>query len=573
MKIVRKLQRFCSNNVYFLLRNLVVLVFLFCYFPAAHSAQLINSIPAKLNKNWHVCLHFESQPPECSDKDLPEAIEQIPNTVKYQSYIKDFVISSDLKKQALGLWLRVVDEVDRVYINGEQVGKTGEFLPAFETGFRHQRLYFIPNEILKYNQFNRLEIQTFSSRSLTGIQVKPPMLGDFLKYQHKLQERDYAYIIVTALLSLLTIFPIFYFIVVKGNYETLYFMFFLVAFALLSLARSQMPAHLGLDLSSVFKLETFMLNAGVISATLFAFHFFELEIRRIYAAGLYLLGLAALAIIIWPYPAQVRLLTEFNYLLIIGIGFLVIGSALIIAVHKQRKYAWPITLTYAFGWSILCYDAMMLSTKFINFELVQRPSVVPVCAAIISVIFTLTLTHKYWHYFKGSTYDHLTGTLLRPAFFQRLSEEMQRCNRGDGLLLVAVIDIQQAKKISINYGYSIGNHLLTTVSNSLTKVLRPYDLICRFSDEQFCIASSITDRQFAESSLQRIYEELINIQQPINKDIELYVDARIGGVIYNKELHLSVSHIVQDANYALSKAKSQSKQSYLLEQSALVQAI
>ena len=146
---------------------------------------------------------------------------------------------------------------------------------------------------------------------------------------------------------------------------------------------------------------------------------------------------------------------------------------------------------------------------------------------------------------------------------------MQRCNRGEGMLLVAVIDIQQAKKISVNYGYSIGNHLLTTVSNSLTKVTRPYDLICRFSDEQFCVAAAITNEEYAEGNLQRIYEELMDIQQPINKDIELYVDARIGGVIYNPELHMSVSHIIQDANYALSKAGGSSQQYFLLRQNSM----
>ena len=560
------------TNLKFIFRQLIAVMVLFIVSYSVHSAQLINTIPVKLSQNWHVCLHYESLPSECDQKSLPEESLNLSSSVIYQTYTKDFVVSSELKKYPLGIWLRVVDDVDKVLVNGELVGKTGQFLPTFETGFRQQRLYFIPNEMIKYNQFNRVEIQTFSSRGQPGILAKPPVIGNFLDIQHKLQERDYAYVIVTAILLLMTIFPIFYFIAVKGNYETVYFMMFLIAFAVLSLARSQMPIHLGLDLSSVFKLETFMLNAGLISVTLFIFNFFELEIRRIYVVGLFILGLSGLVNIIWPYALQLRQLAEVNYWLLIFICFFVIGSALVIALHKQRKYAWTITLTCAVGWLILGYDATMQSSNLFEIDLIKRPVVVPVTSALVGVIFTLTLTHKYWHYFKGSTYDHLTGTLLRPAFFQRLSEEMQRCHRGDGLLLVAVIDIQQAKKISVNYGYSIGNHLLTTVSHSLTKVLRPYDLICRFSDEQFCIASSISDRQFAESSMQRIYEELISIQQPINKDIELYVDARIGGVIYNEELHLSVSHIVQDANYALSKAKSQSKQSYLLEQSPLIQS-
>lgn len=556
-----------QNFRYTLIRLLILCFSLFA--SPLFAAQLIDSIPVKLKQNWHVCLHFESQPSQCTAEILPQNASNLPNNVIYQSYRKDFVISSELKRFPLGIWLRYVDDVDKVMINGELIGKTGQFLPNYQTGFRQQRLYYIPTELLKYNQFNRLEIITYSSRYQPGIKFKAPVLGNYVKIEHKLQESDYSYMIVASMLMLLTIFPAFYFIVVKGNYETVYFLLFLVGFAVFSIARSQLPSHSGLDLSSIFKLETFMLNGAIVSVTLFIFSFFELEIRKFYSAGLYALGLAALAVVVWPNTVQIRLLAEINYWLLVVMCFFIIGSALIIALHKQRKYALTISITCVFGWLILVYDATMQSSHLFDLNLMMRARVVPICSAIIAVIFILTLTHKYWHYFKGSTYDHLTGTLLRPAFFQRLSEEMQRCNRREAQLLVAVIDIQQAKKISMNYGYSIGNHLLTAVSNSLTKVLRPYDLICRFSDEQFCIAASITDRQSAEICMQRIYEELVNIQQPINKEIELYVDARIGGAIYNEELHLSVSHIIQDANYALSKAKSQSKQNYLLEQTPL----
>lgn len=555
-----------QSNLCFI--GLLIIHLVFSFSPV-NAAQLIDSIPVKLTENWRVCLHFESQQTQCVNETLPQKAAKLPANLMHQSYSKDFVISSELKRFPLGIWIRYLDDVDKVMVNGELIGKTGQFLPNYQTGFRQQRLYFIPTELLKYNQFNRIEIVTYSSRNQPGIKFKAPIIGDYIKIQHKLQESDYSYVIVASMLMLLTIFPLFYFIAVKGNYETLYFLLFLFGFAVFSLARSQIPNHTGLDLNSIFKLETFMLNGAVVGATLFIFNFFELEIRKFYTAGLYILGLAALFIVVWPNTVQLRLLAEINYWLLVTITFFVIGSALVIALHKQRKYALTLSITCIAGWLILVYDATMQSSHLFDLDLMMRARVIPIFSAIVAVIFVLSLTHKYWHYFKGSTYDHLTGTLLRPAFFQRLSEEMQRCNRREAQLLVAVIDIQQAKKISMNYGYSIGNHLLTAVSNSLTKVLRPYDLICRFSDEQFCIAASITDRQSAEICMQRIYEELINIQQPINKEIELYVDARIGGAIYNDELHLSVSHIIQDANYALSKAKSQSKQNYLLEQTPL----
>ena len=416
---MQRLSRIKQTSI---LKAITCLLFLFCsMWRPAFGAQLINNIPVVLENNWDVCLHFESSSSECNQINLPESVQRLPSSATHQTYSKEFVISSELKSEPLGLWFRTIDDVDRVIINDQQIGSTGKFPPPnFESAFRHQRVYFIPSEVIRYNQFNRIEVHTFSSRSRTGIQTEAPMIGNYVQIQEQIQESDYLYVVVAAVLLMLTVFPIFYFIVLKGNYETLFFIFFLVALATLSLARSQIPVHFELDLSSLFKLEVFMLNASIIAVTLFLFHFFELELRLIYSSGLYLLGIAGLIIIIWPNMIQMRQIVEVNYWLLILVNFLVAGSALIIALHKQRRYTWVMMFTCAAAWVVLCYDSLMMSSSLFEINLVQRPSVVPIFSAITGIIFTLTLTHKYWHFFKGSTYDHLTGTLLRPRIFPTL---------------------------------------------------------------------------------------------------------------------------------------------------------
>ncbi|WP_196141079.1 diguanylate cyclase [Aliikangiella sp. G2MR2-5] len=536
------------------------------------AAQLVDSIPEVLDTKWEVCTHFKTIPSECHKKQLPVDIVRFSDQVIFQTYTKDVIISGELKKSTIGLWLPSLDDVDEVFINNELIGRTGKFLPSFDSGFRYSRLYLVPGDQINYNQFNQIRIKTYSSRQLPGLYTEAPVITDYLNKLKELQSIDYTFIIVASLLLLLCVFQAFYFVMVKDNAETIHFSFFLLAFALISIARSSVPQNLALDLSSVFKLEIFLLNFSIIAYALFIFKFFELELRKIYAAGLILAGCSALVIIVWPFAVNLRFIVEINYWVNVAVGFFVIGSGLIIAAHKQRRYFWLISTTSVFGWLILIYESLMYSPGLLGWKIEIYSQVVPVIATIIGVVISLTLTHKYWRFFKGSTYDHLTGTLLRPTFFQRLSEEMQRSQRGNNQLLIAVIDIQQARRITTNYGYSIGNHLLVTVSNALTKVLRPFDLICRFSEEQFCIAASIVGRQDAESCLKRVYEELISIQQPIEAGVDLYVDARVGGVIYNPDQHLSVSHLLQDANYALSKAKSRTKHNYLLIKNPTVTA-
>lgn len=538
------------------------------YSPNIIATQLIDQLPATLEDSWQHCHLFESKPMSCQPRTLPLTHNHSESQPKYQEFTKNIIINSSLKNTLLGLFIANVDDVDEVYLNEKLIGKTGRFLPDFESGFRYQRLYQIPSNIIRYNQFNQIKIKTFSSQNLPSIQIAAPLIDNYLLAQHKIQEHDYIFIITTTILLLLTIFQVFYFLVVKDNYETIYCTFYLVGFAIISIVRSQMPLDYGLDLSSAFKLESIMLTFGMMALNLFILKFFELQIRLYHTIGLFILGSAGLVTIIWPSPVDLRYIAEFSYWSIIIIGILLTGHALVIAARKKRKYIRIMLITLLTLWLVLVYDAITQSSSWLSLKFPMQQALISVCSAIIGLVLTLTITHKYWQFFKGATYDHLTGTLLRPAFFQRVSEEMQRSQRSNNQLLIAVIDIQQAKKISLNYGYNIGNHLLSTVSNSLTKVLRPFDLICKFNDEQFCIAASVQNKEDAESCLKRVYQELIGIKHPIENEVELYIDTRIGGIIFNQELHLTVSHLLQDASYALSKAKSQSHHNYLLIQNA-----
>ena len=537
-----------------------------------NAAQLVNSIPTELRLNWIFCLHYSNKKPICRDTALPLNLRLIDDEVRYQSFHKEFIISRELSESMIALWLQEVDDVDEVKVNGRVIGRTGRFPPDFETGYRQPRLYLIPSRLINYDQFNTIDIKTFSSRNIVSIRTKPPMLGDFLALSHRIQEEDHVFFMAITMLLLLTVFQIFYFIMVKSSRETVYLFLFLITMSLIAFARSQAPLHMGLDLSLIIKIEAFMYCAAMISIAMFLFKFFEIEVRKTHISGMFVIGFCGVVAIIWPITLQSRLLAEFNQSVLLILSLVISGSAVVIAIRKQRKYAWLVAATCLLSWLVMLYDAMMHSSLLANNQLTLKPELLPLTTASIGVIFALTITHKYWLFFKGATYDHLTGTLLRPAFFQRLSEEMQRSQRGTSMLLVAVVDIKQVKKISQNYGYSIGNHLLSVVSNSLTKVLRPFDLICRFSDEEFCIAAAITNRQDAESCIQRIYQELVNIQQPINEDIEILVDAKIGGVIYNPDQHLSVSQLLQDANYGLAKAKGDNKTNYLLIQNPTVTA-
>ena len=536
------------------------------------AAQLIEKLPVELKGDWTRCIYFATSKPNCSISEstrielssLEATLKTNSETITRFVYQKDIVINSDLQESTIGIWLDVVDDVDEVFINGHLLGKTGQFPPYFQSGFRYQRLYLIPYVFVKFNQFNHLEIRTFSSVNQPGLNSQPIIIGEYFKFSHKLQEQDYVYIFCISTLLILALLQFLYFIMVKGGDEILYLALFLVSFAVIAFTRSQAPLHIGLDLSATFKTEMFMLNVGIIGMTFFIFRFHHLKVRTIYLIGILIMSLPSLINIVHPNPLMARHISEIGYwTLCIGV-FFIPGSALYVSMLRRKKYYRLVGILGIFCWLMMCLDALSQTSVFLNVELALNPSYLMLTAAFLGTSMTMIITHKYWQKFKGATYDYLTGTLLRPAFFQRLSQEIERSRKEESLLLVAIINIQNVKDIRINYGQRIGNKLLSSVASKITQHLNPFDLVCYFDDGEFCISTNIESYKDAENKLKELHEILVKTQLVVNEDTKFYLAAKIGGVIYDQDQHLSVSHLLQDANYGLEKIKVQKQGDFLL---------
>ena len=542
----------------------VSMVFALIISTNSFAAQLVDSIPTVLQHNWSICIHFQQAKTQCKNQDSASIEDSFEETISRFVYQKDFIVSSDLQTSTLGVWLGIIDDVDEVKINGHIIGKTGNFPPHFQSGFRYQRLYLIPSNILKFNQFNQLEINTYSSINTAGIKKDPIIIGEYFELANHQQEANYIYIASISIFLLLTIFQMFYYFLVKGSNETLYLSLYLISFAVIAFARSQAPLHLGLDLSSTFKMEMFLISVAISSFSFFVFRFFDLEVRKAYVIGILIMAVPGLISMMFPDPVQTRIVAEYGYWVVCLVSLFTAGSAVVISLTKRRKYSWLVAVFCLIGWGFLSYDAISQSSLFASFNLPLKPSLLLIATTLVGISMSLAITHKYWQIFKGATYDYLTGTLLRPAFFQRLSEEMNRSQQEKSLLFVAVINIPEIKNISANYGHDISNNILLVASNILTGRLHSFDLVCHFGEDEFCIAARVNSRTEAKDYLRQIHNDLSSTQQVVGAETELFIDAKLGGVIYNPDQHLSVSQLLQDANYGLAKAQNNDMKDYFL---------
>jgi len=87
----------------------------------------------------------------------------------YAWYRTDFTVSSDLKDRILLLDLGMIDDVDRVYLNGKQIGGKGETSPEYLTAYSIRRRYSIPDGLLRFDRSNSLAVQVYDDGGDGGL--------------------------------------------------------------------------------------------------------------------------------------------------------------------------------------------------------------------------------------------------------------------------------------------------------------------------------------------------------------------------------------------------------------------
>ena len=84
--------------------------------------------------------------------------------------------------------------------------------------------------------------------------------------------------------------------------------------------------------------------------------------------------------------------------------------------------------------------------------------------------------------------DELTGVLNRRFGMKRLNEEFDRSRRHALPLSIAMIDIDNFKKINDTYGHPAGDFILKTLADLIMRNTRASDFVVRFGGEEFIVA-------------------------------------------------------------------------------------
>ena len=152
--------------------------------------------------------------------------------------------------------------------------------------------------------------------------------------------------------------------------------------------------------------------------------------------------------------------------------------------------------------------------------------------------------------------DPLTHVLNRRGLHDVFHVEMTRCERRNVPLSVAMIDIDDFKRLNDTYGHQAGDAALAHLAKLMRDMLRATDWIARYGGEEFVILMPETDMQQGIVGISRVKSALAGLPVPY-KDQQISMTFSAGvtqGVLPEKD-----TDMLERADRGLYRAKAEGK--------------
>jgi diguanylate cyclase (GGDEF)-like protein len=157
-----------------------------------------------------------------------------------------------------------------------------------------------------------------------------------------------------------------------------------------------------------------------------------------------------------------------------------------------------------------------------------------------------------------ATTDPLTGIFNRRAVLERVRLEFNRALRENESCGMAILDLDDFKRINDQFGHLMGDEALRITSKCLKDSTREYDVAGRFGGDEFLVFFSVKSLQEFEKILNRLLAEINNHTMDISGELTVRIKASIGGVFIdpgNITGELGINMLMKKADDALYNAK------------------
>lgn len=157
-----------------------------------------------------------------------------------------------------------------------------------------------------------------------------------------------------------------------------------------------------------------------------------------------------------------------------------------------------------------------------------------------------------------SLIDMLTHVENRRAFHLSMDTEIARAIRRAEPLTVMLGDLDHFKSINDNHGHQVGDRVLRTVAQEVSRMLRKTDHVCRYGGEEFALILPSCDRNLALEIAERIRARIANLRIASDSGIEVPTSISLGVTCWTHPQASSASvadRLVKIADDAAYRAK------------------
>ena len=154
-----------------------------------------------------------------------------------------------------------------------------------------------------------------------------------------------------------------------------------------------------------------------------------------------------------------------------------------------------------------------------------------------------------------ASHDPLTGIYNRRKFFELAHQEFAK----DPIdLYAAMIDIDKFKKINDLYGHPVGDLVIQTVTDVLSRCIKEDTVLGRLGGEEFAVVCRTSSLEQATKHLERIRKKIADLKIKTDDGNVIRCTISIGVVRADKTIK-TLDELLHQADYLLYKAKGQGR--------------
>ena len=152
--------------------------------------------------------------------------------------------------------------------------------------------------------------------------------------------------------------------------------------------------------------------------------------------------------------------------------------------------------------------------------------------------------------------DAKTGLLNAATWEREAGAEIARAVRTSSPLAVALLDLDRFKHINDTHGHLLGDEVLRAIADTMTSVLREYDLAGRFGGEEFVMLLPQTRATDAFRIAERVRAHIARLPIASATGERVHVTASIGVAALDAGSSRVLTELLAAADAALYRAKA-----------------